>query len=244
MRDTFESGAPVTVCSARCSRLATGARKRRWISLPGCTGKRQAQIECARLIGEAQNGGLSLEPAKTTLAEYLDRWLDYVKTTVSPRTHERYGEIIRKTLFLGSWAIKLARPKPEQIAAAYSDALDRGRRDGKGGLSPRSVHHMHRILKQALARGVRWQLLPRNLADAVDPPRVAAKGTGDIRSADYGGGNRGVARNTDVDPNCSWRSLRAAPGRDRGTPLAQRRPGCPHPRHCRKRRTDGGRCPL
>jgi integrase len=154
---------------------ATGARKRRWISLPGCTGKRQAQIECARLIGEAQNGGLSLEPAKTTLAEYLDRWLDYVKTTVSPRTHERYGEIIRKNIVPRLGAIKLARLKPEQIAAAYSDALDRGRRDGKGGLSPRSVHHMHRILKQALARGVRWQLLPRNLADAVDPPRVERK---------------------------------------------------------------------
>jgi integrase len=31
---------------------------------------------------------------------------------------------------------------------------------------------MHRILKQALARAVRWRLLPRNPADDVDPPKV------------------------------------------------------------------------
>lgn len=153
----------------------TGARKRKWVSLPGATGKRQAQIECARLIAEAQTGGLSLEPAKTTLSDYLERWLDYVKPNVSPRSHERYSEIVRKNLGPRLGSVKLARLKPEQIAAAYSDALTRGRRDGKGGLSPRTVTHAHRILKQALSRAVRWQLIPRNPADAVDPPKVERK---------------------------------------------------------------------
>lgn len=154
---------------------ATGARKRKWVSLPGATGKRQAQIECARLIAEAQTGGLSLEPSKTTLSDYLERWLNYVRSNVSPRSHERYAEIVRKNLGPRLGAVKLGRLKPEHIAAAYSDALTRGRRDGKGGLSPRSVHHMHRILKQALVRAVRWQLIPRNPADAVDPPKVERK---------------------------------------------------------------------
>lgn len=153
----------------------TGARRRKWVSLPGVSGKRQAQIECARLIAEAQSGGLSLEPAKTTLSEYFERWLDYVKPNISPRSHERYTELVRKNLGPRLGAVKLARLKPEHIAVAYSDALARGRRDGKGGLSPRTVHHMHRILKQALSRAVRWQLLPRNPADAVDPPKVERK---------------------------------------------------------------------
>lgn len=39
-----------------------------------------------------------------------------------------------------------------------------GRCDGKGGLSPRTVHHMHRILKQALGQAVKWGLLKRNVA--------------------------------------------------------------------------------
>ncbi|MGE3778363.1 MAG: tyrosine recombinase XerC, partial [Pirellulaceae bacterium] len=127
------------------------------------------------MIAEAQNGGLSLEPATTSLSDYLERWLDYVKANVSPRSHERYTEIVRKSLGPRLGSVKLARLKPEHIAAAYADALARGRRDGKGGLSPRTVHHMHRILKQALSRAVRWQLLARNPADAVDPPKVERK---------------------------------------------------------------------
>jgi integrase len=31
---------------------------------------------------------------------------------------------------------------------------------------------MHRVLKQALGQAVRWELLTRNPADAVDPPKV------------------------------------------------------------------------
>ena len=43
---------------------------------------------------------------------------------------------------------------------------------------------MHRILKQALARAVRWQLIPRNPADAVDPPKVERK---DLSTYDLAG---------------------------------------------------------
>ncbi|MBS0533253.1 MAG: tyrosine-type recombinase/integrase family protein, partial [Proteobacteria bacterium] len=153
----------------------TGARKRKWVALPDASGKRQAQLACAKLISDAQTGGLSLEPAKTTVSDYLERWLEYVKPNISPRSHERYTEIVRKNLAPRLGSAKLSRLRPEHIAAAYSDALTRGRRDGKGGLSPRSVHHMHRILKQALSRAVRWQLIARNPADAVDPPKVERK---------------------------------------------------------------------
>ena len=55
---------------------------------------------------------------------------------------------------------------------AYAKALKSGRRDGTGGLSPRTVHHMHRILKQALATAVRWRVLPYNPLEFVDPPKV------------------------------------------------------------------------
>ena len=34
---------------------------------------------------------------------------------------------------------------------------------------------MHRVLKQALGQAVRWELLIRNPADAVDPPKVNCK---------------------------------------------------------------------
>ena len=66
---------------------ATGKRKRKWHSYQGT--KRQAQIECARLISEMK-GGAYVEPSKLTLAQFFERWLKHIKPNVSPRTHERY----------------------------------------------------------------------------------------------------------------------------------------------------------
>jgi hypothetical protein len=63
----------------------TGKRRRKWHSFKGT--KRQAQIECARLISEL-NVGLYLEPNKTTLAQFFDKWLAYIKPNVSANTHE------------------------------------------------------------------------------------------------------------------------------------------------------------
>src|ERR1039458_2260137 len=60
---------------------ATGRRKRKWHKFAGT--KRQAQDECARLISEL-NGGLYIEPTKMTVAQFLDRWLDDVRTRVTP----------------------------------------------------------------------------------------------------------------------------------------------------------------
>ena len=67
---------------------ATGKRRRKWHSFEGT--KRQAQVESARLIS-AVKGGTYLEPSKTTLAQFLERWLTHIKTQVTPKSHERYA---------------------------------------------------------------------------------------------------------------------------------------------------------
>jgi integrase len=146
---------------------ATG--KRKWHSFNGT--KRQAQVECARLIS-AMKGGTYLEPNKTTVAQFLDRWLEHMKSQISPKSHERYSGIVNQNLVPAIGAVHLTKLKPAQISAAYSAALANGRSDGSGGLAPRTVGHMHRVLKQALGQAVRWEFLNRNPADAVDPPKV------------------------------------------------------------------------
>jgi hypothetical protein len=52
---------------------ATGKRKRKWHSLEA-KGKREAQIECATLVSSIK-AGTYLEPDKTTLAQFMERWL-------------------------------------------------------------------------------------------------------------------------------------------------------------------------
>jgi integrase len=147
----------------------TGKRKRKWHSFKG--GKREAQIECARLIADLDSGAY-LEPSKTTVSAFLDHWLNHIRSQISPRSFERYSEIIAKNIKPAIGAVILAKLRPAQISAAYDKALSGGRRDGTGGLSPATVVYMHRLIKQALAHAVRWQLLARNPADAVDPPKI------------------------------------------------------------------------
>ncbi|MBR0760750.1 tyrosine-type recombinase/integrase [Bradyrhizobium japonicum] len=152
---------------------ATGSRKRKWHSFKGT--KRQAQIECARLISAMKDGSY-IEPSKLTVAQFLDRWLDHVKSQVTPKSHERYSGLVKKNIVPALGAMILTKVRPVHIGEAYSAALKDGRKDGRsGGLAPRTVGHMHRVLKQALSQAVKWELLARNPADAVDPPKVEWK---------------------------------------------------------------------
>ncbi len=147
----------------------TGTRKRKWHSFAG--NKREAQIECARLVSEVKVGTY-VEPSKTTLGQFLARWLDDVRTRVRPKTHERYAQICHKNIAPLLGAIALAKLRPEQISGAYVKALASGRRKGDGGLSPRTVYQIHAILKSALAQAVKWEILVRNPAAAVKGPKV------------------------------------------------------------------------
>ena len=152
-----------------CDPGENGKRKQKWVSFVGT--KRQAQIRCAELIADLQNGG-GIDPARVTVAAFLERWLEHMKGQVSPKSHERYAEIARKNLAPLLGRLVLAKLQPTHISSAHAKALTSGRRDGTGGLSPRTVTHMHRVLREALQQAVHWQLLARNPADAVKPPRV------------------------------------------------------------------------
>jgi hypothetical protein len=102
--------------------MKSGRRKRKWHSFSGT--KREAQIECARLISQMRVGTY-IEPSKTTLAQFLDRWLDDVRSRVTPKTHERYAQICRKNVApLGAVALAKLKPMVARVC------LPRDRRTG------------------------------------------------------------------------------------------------------------------
>ena len=63
---------------------------------------------------------------------------------------------------------RLDRLNALQVQSLYRSKLD-------SGLSPRTVQMVHLTLHKALKQAVKWMLIPRNIAEAVDPPRPAAK---------------------------------------------------------------------
>ena len=153
-------------------RDASGKQHRKWHAVQG--NRKDAQRELARLLNEI-NTGAYVEPARMTVSEFLERWLaDYAKNRVSPKTYERYQEMIEGHIRPDLGSYLLPKLSPLHIQAFYSRSLAQGRKDGKGGLSAQSVVHFHRLLHKAFDQAVKWQLLARNPADAVEAPRVRA----------------------------------------------------------------------
>jgi Phage integrase, N-terminal SAM-like domain len=103
---------------------ATGKRKRKWHSFMGT--KRRAQIECARLISELQ-AGTYLEPAKMTVGTLMERWLEHVRSQVSPKPFERYCGVVRGNILPAIGAMLLTKLQPAQISQMYAKALVSGR---------------------------------------------------------------------------------------------------------------------
>jgi len=159
-----------------------GSRNVKWHSVKGT--RQDAERERVRLLHEL-NTGAYVEPAHETVAVFLRRWLDgYQRMKVSAKTFERYAEIVDKQLIPALGHYQLAKLKPLQIQGYYAKALETGRRDGKGGLSPQTVLHHHRVLRAALRRAVMWGLLGINPADAVEPPRPTRKETRVLSDSD------------------------------------------------------------
>jgi integrase len=137
-------------------------RKRRWHSFEGT--KRQAQIECARLIAEIQ-GGVTVDPSRITVAEFLDRFQrDWVALHVSAASAQRYAtslSFVRR--HLGDRRLQALRPA--DLAGLYATLV-------RAGLAPRSVEHVHVVLHRALRQAKLWDLLRDNPAELVKPPAV------------------------------------------------------------------------
>src|SRR5262245_45543236 len=64
------------------------------------------------------------------------------QTECRPLTYERYSSLALNNIVPVLGEVILSKLQPIQISGAYAEAVTKGRRDGKGGLSPRTVHHM------------------------------------------------------------------------------------------------------
>ena len=154
-------------------REPNGKRRRKWHSIKGS--KKDAQRFRNKLLHEIETGAY-VEPAKMTVKNYLERWLKHVCSKVGDKTFERYNQIVQKNLIPSLGALNLPQLQPLHIEEFYTEMLESGRKRGNGsGLSPRTVNQFHKLLRSALHQAVKWQLLVRNPADAVEPPKFEPK---------------------------------------------------------------------
>jgi integrase len=139
----------------------TGKRKQQWISIKGT--KKEAEKRLSELLHQLDIGTF-IPPGKTTLREYLERWLaDYAKPKLSPRGFERYAGIIRQYFIPEMGNIILTQLHSEQIQKHYKNMLN-------NGLSTGSIRYHHAVIHKALQTAIKWGLLKHNAADGVDVP--------------------------------------------------------------------------
>ena len=150
-----------------------GRRRRRFRNVSGT--RRQAESALAGLVREVETG-TCVDGQNVTVSEYLERWLAHMQSRIANTTYDRYAIAIRDRWSKAIGEIPLSRLQPLHIQECESTWFRGGRRDGKeGGLSALTVLHHHRILREALQQAVRWQLIGRNICDAVDPPRPSRR---------------------------------------------------------------------
>jgi len=104
-----------------------------------------------------------------TVGEYLDLWLkSSVRGSIRQSTYDRDAYLVENHIKPALGRIKLKNLSSALVQGFYQDRLD-------GGLSASTVHKVHTIVHKALARAVAWQMVPRNVTDAVEPPRPAPR---------------------------------------------------------------------
>lgn len=151
--------------------------KRRQKTVRGFKSRREAETELARLISQ-QCCGDYIEPQNQTVGEYLYEWLEfYGRHNLAPATLESYRNIIVKHVGPVVGDIPIQKLQPIHLQNYYAKALRSGRVDNKKNLgrslSPTTVLFHHRVIREALQHAMGLQLVNRNVADLVKPPRKA-----------------------------------------------------------------------
>jgi integrase len=149
----------------------TGKRKRKWHSFKGT--KREAQVECARLIAEI-NGGGYVEPSKQTFGQYFEKWLrDWAPTKAGPRSIESYRH-------WGQHLLDALGPMP--IQRIRGGDLNRAYREAAGKtLSDRTVKQIHVLARMVFGHGLRQGDIKRDPCKEIDAPKVIPKETAVLR---------------------------------------------------------------
>lgn len=153
---------------------------------PGLDGKRRQRMEsCGKGASEEdarlrlrdreqqRDQGIIVDCSNDSVSQYMAKWMQLGKLDRSPSTHERYDQLLRLYILPVLGRQKLTKLRPMQIQSLLNTLRESGRRDGKtGGLAPKTVKHIHDLLRAALNQAVRWQILAINPATLVQPPKV------------------------------------------------------------------------
>ena len=151
---------------------AAGKRRSVTVTVPA-RNKKEARAALRARLAEVDKGA-HVDPSRMTVGEFVEKWLaDWVASNVSPKTGERYGEILRHHVVPHLGATLLQKLSVLDLTGLYAKLLKEGRGEGLG-LSGRTVLHVHRAIHRMLRHAVQWRMVQSNVASSTDAPKAQA----------------------------------------------------------------------
>lgn len=126
----------------------------------------------ARTIIDFENGNKQYSKSVPWL-EWVKKWLDMKKRDLEPTTYESYWLTYTSHLvpYFEGRGFALTDINPTNLQNYYNNRLEKGRRDGKGGLSSNTVRKHHAVIQGALAEALKKNQITYNPADRVTLPK-------------------------------------------------------------------------
>ena len=151
-----------------------GKRKQKWIST-GLTekgNKRKAEQMLREKLTEEEKRN-PVVCSDMTVADCVRRWLTRMKRRVDEVTYRSYQHTAETHIlpYFDENGLKLCECTVEVLQTYFDEKYRNGRKDGKGGLSSKTMRHHKGILGQALAECVKDGLIPSNPCQYVEMPR-------------------------------------------------------------------------
>jgi len=166
----------------KCSGALKETEERRRETKAGFATQKECQAAMNKLLVAVEQHNYAA-PTKASVKQYLTKeWLPAVKSTIRPSTYNSYVQHVECHIAPHIGTVKLQKLSGSQVNALYAELAETGRKDGKTGLSPMTIHHVHACLHKACKDAVRWGRISRNPLDAADPPRKKGDGTKEMHT--------------------------------------------------------------
>ena len=151
-----------------------GKRKKKWIcsGFPEKGNKRKAEAFLREKLAEYERME-GIVQTDTSFSDYVRVWLDHIARTVDEVTLQGYKSLADTHIlpYFDDAGTKLTKLDHKTIQQYMDMKFTSGRRDGKGGLSPRSLRLHKNIIAQTLDLAVRNKLIQSNPCQFVVLPQ-------------------------------------------------------------------------
>ncbi len=130
----------------------------------GFASKDEAQKAMAQAIQQLEQG--AVDASHLTVEAFLAEWLARaVEDRLAPKTLDTYTYVCTRFLIPAIGSLRLEQLSAKSIEALY-DSL-------RGQIAPSSVHRVHRVLRTALNRAIKWGYLERSPMLRVEAPSAS-----------------------------------------------------------------------